>query len=94
MDLCYFVVVFTLLSCLCRSLVVTCCERADLLTLLYVKFSCVFVTYSYGVLSQVWKLILSIPDLFLLPYFICRVLHFIVLFAETVYRPGCVFGEN
>ena len=30
---------------------------------LYVMFSCVFVTFPYGVLGQVWHLILSIPDL-------------------------------
>ena len=39
-------------------------KRADLLALLYVMFSCVFVTFAYGVLDQVW-----IPDLCLLPYF-------------------------
>ena len=31
--------------------------------------SCVFVTFQYGVLCQVWYLILSILDLCLLPYF-------------------------
>ena len=35
------------------SLVVTCCERADLLALLYVIFSCVFATFPYGVLGRV-----------------------------------------
>ena len=34
------------------SLVVTCLERADLLALLYVMFSCDFVTFPYGVLCQ------------------------------------------
>ena len=38
-------------------------ERADLLALLYVMFSCVFVTLPYGVLGQVWYLIALIPDL-------------------------------
>ena len=51
------------------SLVVTCWERADLLALLYVMFSCVVVTFPYGVLGQVWYLIVSIPDLCLLPDF-------------------------
>ena len=51
------------------SLVVTCSERADLLALLYVMFSCAFVTFPYGVLCQVWYLIVSIPDLCLLSYF-------------------------
>ena len=32
-------------------------------------FSWVFVTFPYGVLGQVWHLIVSIPDLWLLTYF-------------------------
>ena len=35
------------------SLVVTSWERADLLALLYVMISCVFVIHLYGVLGQV-----------------------------------------
>ena len=38
--------------------------------LLYVMFSCVFVTFPFGgVLGQAWYLIVSIPDLCLLTYF-------------------------
>ena len=59
----------TVLSVSC-SLVVTCWEIADLLALLYVMFSCVFDTFRYGVLGQVWYLIVSNPDLFLLIYFL------------------------
>ena len=58
----------TVLSVPC-SHVVTCWERADLLALLYVMFSCVFVTFPYGVLGQVWCLIVWIPVLCLLSYF-------------------------
>ena len=47
-------------------------ERANLLALLYVMFSCVFVTFQCGVLGQVWYLIVSIPDLCLLIYFVGR----------------------
>ena len=39
------------------------------LALLYVMFSCVFVTFPCGILGQVWYLIISNPDLCLLPYF-------------------------
>ena len=39
------------------SLVVTCLERAGLFVLLCVMFSCVFVTFPYGVMGQVWYLI-------------------------------------
>ena len=51
------------------SLVSSCWERADLLALLCAIFSCVFVTFPYGILGQVWFLIISILDLCLLPYF-------------------------
>ena len=63
MDLyCYLCFVCVMLC----SLVVSCLERAGLLALMYVicifVFYCIFVTLSYGVLSQVWHLIVSIPD--------------------------------
>ena len=51
------------------SLVVTCWERADLGAVLYVMFYCVIVTFPCGVLGQVWCLIVSISDLYLLFYF-------------------------
>ena len=56
----------TALSVPC-SLVVTCWERANLLALLYVMFSCV-LSLSHTV-SWVRYLIVSIPDLCILPYF-------------------------
>ena len=36
-----------------------CWERAEFLALLFVTFSCVFVTFPYAVLSQVWYMIVS-----------------------------------
>ena len=53
--LCFMSVVLT-----CLLLAVTCLERAYLLALLYAMFSCVFFTFLYSVLGQVWYLILSI----------------------------------
>ena len=44
---------------------------AHLLDLFFVMFSCVFVTFPYGVLKQVSDLIISIPDLCLLFYYDC-----------------------
>ena len=62
---CYlcFVFLYGFLSVYC-SLVVICWERTDLLGLLYVMFYCVFVTFPYGVLGQVWCVIVLIPDFF------------------------------
>ena len=50
----------------CR--VVTCWEGADLLALLCDVY-CIFVTFLYGILDQVWYLIVSFPDLCCRSYF-------------------------
>ena len=65
--LCFVCVCHIVLSVPC-SLDVT-WEGTDLLALLYMMFSCVFVTFSFGVLGQVWYLMVSIPDIFLVPHF-------------------------
>ena len=41
------------------SLVVTCWENANLMALLNVLFSCVFVTFPYDELGQVWYMIFA-----------------------------------
>ena len=46
---------------------VQCSLVVNLLALLCVMFICLFVTVLCGVLGQVWYLIVSIPDLCLLP---------------------------
>ena len=56
-------------NCKLNLLLVTCWERAYLLVLLCVMLTCVFVTFLYGILGQVWHLIVLVPDLCLLPYF-------------------------
>ena len=68
--LCYFMfrVCHAVLSVHC-SRVVTCWQRANLLAITYVMFSCVHVTFPCGVLCQVWYLIISIPYICLLHYF-------------------------
>ena len=77
-----FRVCHALLSVHCSLVphVVTCLERANLMALLYVMFSCIFVTFSCGVLGQVWYLIVSIPDLCLLIYFVYK-----MKFNENIY---------
>ena len=70
-HLCYFWCVFVMLSCLSVyiCLVVTCLERADLLALVcdVLLWVCFF---PIGNLSQVWYLIVWIPDLCPLSYFV------------------------
>ena len=73
-----FVISFSCLSVILYCLFLECWERGqhihpftyDLLALLCVMFSCVFVTFPYCVLGQVWYLIVSIPYLCLLLYFV------------------------
>ena len=60
-----FRVCHALLSVHC-SLVVTYWERANLLALVYVMFTCVLSFSPHGVLDRVWYLIVSIPDICLL----------------------------
>ena len=68
---------FVICICLCHTVmsvscsgVVICWERAYLLALLHVMFSCCcFVTFLCGVMGQLWYLIVSIPDICLLSYF-------------------------
>ena len=69
-HLCYLCLVFVMLSrafvhC-CRG--VTWMERADILALVC-DVCCDFVTFPFGILGQVWYLIVSIPDLCCLSYF-------------------------
>ena len=59
---------YAVLSVLC-SLAITYWERADLLALLCVVFSCIFVTFPYDVLGQVWYLVALNPDLCLPLYY-------------------------
>ena len=59
------------LSCFCVCsccLVVTCCERADLLALVGDVY-CIFVAFPCSFLGKVWYLIVSFPDFCLLSYF-------------------------
>ena len=66
------------------SLVVTFLERADFLALFCVVFSCVVVTFPFGVPGQVWYLIVLIPDLILSLYFY-MLLNMITL-KKTLYK--------
>ena len=66
---CYLCFAFIFVLRVPCSLVVTCWEIADFFALLFARFSCVFVTFPYDVLGQVWYLIVAIPDICLLTYF-------------------------
>ena len=56
--------------CTLTDCVVSCWEKVDLFALLYMMRSCIFATFQYCVLDQVWNLTVSVPDCCPLPYFV------------------------
>ena len=56
--------------------------RAGLFPRLYVKFSCVFVSFPRGVLGQVWCLIVLVPDLCILTYLVTTCVYVLGLFSH------------
>ena len=73
------------------SIAVTCWDRVNLLALLYVMFSYVFVTFPYGFLGQVWYLIVSTFDLCLLTCFGLTCWEMVNLLALLFVMFSCVF---
>ena len=66
---------------------VACWERANFLGILYVTFSCAFVTFPYGDLDQGCQNV-SIPDICLLPYFVSWYFSFFVQTSIEHYNTG------
>ena len=67
-HLCYLCLVFAMLSRLFIAALWSPVGRGLTSWLLFVMFSCVFVTFPCGILGQVWYLIELIPDLCRLSY--------------------------
>ena len=68
-HLCYLCLVFLMLSRLFIDALWSPAGKGLTSWLLFVMFNCVFVIFLFGILGQVWYLIVSIPDLFRLSYF-------------------------
>ena len=62
-HLCYLCLVFVMLSRLFIAALFPPAGKGFTSWLVFVMFNCVFVTFPYGILGQVWYLIVSIPDL-------------------------------
>ena len=72
---------------------INCCERVDLLALLRVVFSCMFVTFLYSVPGQVWNLV------YLLDFFCSSIEFYLLLspyicFISFLYLDLYVLGEG
>ena len=65
MDLFYFVFVYAILSCLCHAALRSSAGKG----LTSLMFYCIFDTFPYGILGNVWYFIVLIPDHCLIPYF-------------------------
>ena len=62
-HLCYLCLVFVKLLRPFIAALWTLAGKGLTYKLSFVKFNCVFVIFPYGILGQMWYLILSIPDL-------------------------------
>ena len=68
-HLCYFCIVFVMLSRLIIAASWSPAGKSLTSWLSFVVLNCVVVTVPFGILGQVWYLIVSIPDLCHLSYF-------------------------
>ena len=76
-HLCYFCIVFVMLSRLLIAALWSPTGTGLTSWLSFVVLNCVVVTFPFGNLSHVWNLIVLIPDLCPLSYFhtVCLILH-------------------
>ena len=58
--------------------------------LLLVMFNCVFVTFPCVILGQVWCLIVSIPDLCRLSYFLLKPQIYVLYSGPTLLEVPCL----
>ena len=73
-HLCYLCLVFVMLSRLFIAALWSPAGKGLTSWLSFVMFNCVFVFFPYGILGQVWCLIVLIPDLCHLSYYYINVL--------------------
>ena len=71
-HLCYFCIVFVMLSRLLIATLWSPAGKGLTFWLLFVVLDCVVVTFPFGILGQVWYLIVSIHDLCPISYFLTR----------------------
>ena len=68
-HLCYFCIVFVMLSRLLIETLWSPAGKGLIFCLSFVVLDCVVITFPFGILGQVWYLIVLIPDLCPLSYF-------------------------
>ena len=61
-HLCYFCIVFVMLSRLLIAALLSPAGKGMTFWLSFVVLNCVIVTFPFGILGQVWYLVVSIPD--------------------------------
>ena len=88
-HLCYLCLVFVMLSRLFIAALGSPAGKGLASWRSIVMFYCVFVTFSCGILGQMWYLIVSIPDLCHLPYF--QIVHSAELSTKSVITSGRIY---
>ena len=96
-HLCYFCIVFVMLSRLLIAALWSPAGKGLTSWLLFVVLNCVVVTFPFGILGQVWYLIVSTPDLCPISDFnTVRILEqcpWLLNFAYS-YKMVCNFTKN
>ena len=97
-HLCYLCLVFVMLSRLFIAALWSPAGKGLISWLSFAMFNCVFATLPCGILNQVWYLILSIPGLCHLSYFVIAISEEICvghclkcMHAFTGYDTACAF---
>ena len=92
-HLCYFCIVFVMLSRLLIAALWSPAGKGLTSCHSFLVLNCVFVTFLFGILGQVWYLIVLNTDLCRLSYFhiVCIVLH---ISAVLVQWPGHSLHTN
>ena len=85
-HLCYLSIVFVMRLCLFVAALLSPAGKELTSWLSFVWFNCVFVTFPCGILGQVWYIIVSIPDLCLLSYFVtAKILIMTIMTSLTLF---------
>ena len=83
-HLCFFCIVFVLLSRLLIAAFWSPAGKGLTSLLSFVVLNIVVVTFPFGILGQVWYLIVSIPDLCPLSY--CHTVHIVLHISAVLFQ--------
>ena len=88
-HLCYLCIVFVMILRLFIASLRSPAGKGLTYWLLFVMLHCIFVTFSCGILSQMWYLNVSIPDLCRISYFLFDQAHCLLILGLSLVLTVC-----